>query len=261
MLISIHELQSFDFALSGIRAIRQVSPFRQLQVRRRTLNSFVYMICGKCRFTYESGSFSMEAGSVAYLPYGSKHTFDILTEESEFYRIDFHVTVGGETVCFSDAPIFLSDRISRECTDGIQQLYTDFEFAQNSVFKTELLCRIFRELGTVPTSPRRKRLAPAVTYLTEHLTQDISCKALAQLCHLSTAQFYDLFKAEFSVTPLAYRNQLLLQRACLLLEDGGLTVTEIAEQLGFETVGYFSRFFKKHMGNSPTHYVGNAQKH
>jgi AraC-like DNA-binding protein len=92
----------------------------------------------------------------------------------------------------------------------------------------------------------------------EHLTEKVSCAFLAKLCCLSTAQFYNLFHAEYGVPPLEYRNDLLVRRATLLLKDGSYSVTEVAETLGFESVSYFSRFFKKHKGISPAQYIKKA---
>ncbi len=114
---------------------------------------------------------------------------------------------------------------------------------------------IFRTVSAIVTSPRQKKLVPAVRYLLNHLTKGIDCRTLAELCALSTAQFYNLFHAEYGMAPLEYRDHLLMRRATLLLKDGSFSVTKVAETLGFESVSYFSRFFKKHKGLSPAAYI------
>jgi AraC-like DNA-binding protein len=57
------------------------------------------------------------------------------------------------------------------------------------------------------------------------------------------------------MTPLEYRDALLMGRAKLLLRDGTFSIKEIADVLGFESVSYFSRFFKKNRGLSPSQYM------
>jgi AraC-like DNA-binding protein len=118
----------------------------------------------------------------------------------------------------------------------------------------ELMCHIFRTAQTPSPSHRALKLAPSIQYISENLTSDIDCKYLAKLCCLSTAQFYNLFQLEYQTTPLGYRNALIMQRATHLLGNEEYSVTEISEMLGFESVAYFSRFFKKHQGVSPSEY-------
>ena len=40
-----------------------------------------------------------------------------------------------------------------------------------------------------------------------------------------------------------------------MLRDKEISVTEISEKLGFDSVHYFSRLFKKHTGVSPVNYA------
>ena len=202
----------------------------------------------------------MEPDAVCYLPTGSNHLFEILADDTEIYRIDFRVTAGDEVVLFSDAPLLVTDHPSAECMGIMHKMANDFAISQNSVAKMELLCAIFRSLARSATSCRRT--APAVEYLQKHPAQRICVGDLAKLCNLGTAQFYNLFQAEYDTTPLAYRDSILLQRAEMLLQAGDFSVGEVAEMLGFESAAYFSRFFKKHREMSPSKFAagwrGNA---
>ena len=123
----------------------------------------------------------------------------------------------------------------------------------DSIKKNELMCSILGSLSSNLANKSRDRLAPAISYLTEHFTEDINCGELARLCHLSTSQFYNLFHSEYKISPLAFRDTLLIKKAMILLQDM-FSVTEVAEILGFESVSYFSRFFKKHCDISPSNY-------
>ncbi len=51
-----------------------------------------------------------------------------------------------------------------------------------------------------------------------------------------------------------YLSHLKLLHAASLLEEKGLSVTEVAQQCGFKDIYYFSRYFKNKMGVSPTEY-------
>ncbi len=68
-------------------------------------------------------------------------------------------------------------------------------------------------------------------------------------------QSYDhqarVFKRVFGATPLQYVTSLRLERAKNLLCRTSTRITEIAQKLGFTDVGYFSKLFHKHVGQSP----------
>jgi AraC-like DNA-binding protein len=149
-------------------------------------------------------------------------------------------------------PLKLCHVVPEECATAIQTLMDHYQFVQNSIRKAELMCTIFRTLSSRPASARRDRLSPAIRYLREHLTEKIDCSSLAQACNLSSAQFYNLFHEEYGRSPLEHRDSLLVDRAVILLHDGAFSVSEVAEMLGFESVSYFSRFFKKHHGVPPS---------
>lgn len=257
MILPFEELQNHDFQVSDINIYLQRPIYRFLDVPYRKYNGFLCILRGEGVYSYDGGHLTLSPGTVVYLPIGSVHQLTVTTEEFEFYRIDFKIQIRDNLVLFSKLPIKITDSFPKECMEAIQTLYDNYRFVNNSIAKTELICRIFRTLHSSVISPHAMRLAPAIRYLHEHLTDKINCKKLAEMCCLSTAQFYNLFHAEYSTTPLEYRNELLMNQAILLLKNGEFSVTEISEMLGFESVAYFSRFFKKHQGVSPSQYIKN----
>ena len=255
MLLDFEALKNHEFSLSGINIFRQKPSYRVLEQACRQVNGFLYLLRGEGEYRFEDQSFSIVPGTLVYLPVRSSHTLLVKSPTIEFYRIDFTLKVDGEETLFSETPLKLCDTASPDLSEAVLTLAEQYQFAQDTVAKTELLCAIFRAVSAVSTSPRREKLAPAVQSLIENLTEGIDCKALAKSCALSTAQFYHLFREEYGMAPLEYRDTLLMRRAALLLKDGSFSVTEIAETLGFESVSYFSRFFKKHRGLSPSAYL------
>jgi AraC-like DNA-binding protein len=61
-------------------------------------------------------------------------------------------------------------------------------------------------------------------------------------------------KDELTISPRAFIIQTRMQHASKLLQAGTLSVSEIAYAVGFESLSYFSRSFKKHTGKSPSEY-------
>ena len=256
MVLPLEQLKYHDFTLKNINIFHQTPTYRVLNPRAngRRANGFLYILRGHCNYSFEGGSFELVPGSVVYLPRGSKHTFRVLSEEIEFYRIDFDLEVEGKFTRFSAEPLKLCHSADHACREAVRSLAEEYEFLHDSVAKTALLCSVFHSLQKESLGKNAVKLSPGVRYLLEHLTEKVNCAHLAELCYLSTAQFYNLFHAEFGCAPLEYRNLLILQKAESFLRSGSFSVAEIAEMLGFESVSYFSRFFKKHSGKSPSEF-------
>jgi len=71
---------------------------------------------------------------------------------------------------------------------------------------------------------------------------------------VSYTTFRRSFKQQTGLAPSQFQNTIRINCACDLLATSELSVSEIAQQAGFETVYYFSRMFKKKTGQTPTRY-------
>lgn len=88
----------------------------------------------------------------------------------------------------------------------------------------------------------------------ENLMQNISPEAVAAQLHISYSWFRRFFRKYTGMAPGQYLAQLRIRYACELLEQTNLPVQTIAEQLHFESPGYFSVYFKRQTGRSPLEY-------
>ena len=252
MILPFEELPKREFALCDIKVIRQEPSFRVLEHKSRPCNGFIYVLKGNCRYLFEGGEFTLSEGSVAYLPLGSCHRLEIMEEGISFYRVDFTLFVDRELAFFSDRPIKLCDNAPPECAEAIGELEGSYLVGESSIKRTEKLCAVLSSLQRSAGGADSKRLMPAVRYLQENAASGVSCAKLAELCFLGSSRFYDLFQKEFGMSPLEYRDRLLLRRASDLLSAGDVSVKEVAFAVGFDNAAYFSRFFKKHSGVSPS---------
>jgi len=114
-----------------------------------------------------------------------------------------------------------------------------------------LLWRMQRQLN--PFAYRQ--VLPARQYILEHCEEELSLDLLAGLCNLSVTHFRRLFKSVFHVSPIAYLQNLRLEKAKDLLQIRGMTLEEIAARIGFQSASYFIRFFKQHTGLTPRQYM------
>lgn len=89
---------------------------------------------------------------------------------------------------------------------------------------------------------------------------DLRVGQLAQDFHLSSNYLGDLFKKESGMTLQNYLQRVRYMRACALLSQPQASLQETADRLGYASVGYFSKAFKKQLGQSPSRYQKACQK-
>ena len=90
--------------------------------------------------------------------------------------------------------------------------------------------------------------------------QPLDVPALARVAHVSSAHFSRQFRATFGESPHRYLQRRRVERAMELLRETGRPVTEICLDVGFNSLGTFSRTFREIVGVSPVAYRKNAAK-
>lgn len=95
----------------------------------------------------------------------------------------------------------------------------------------------------------------AQEYIGLHMTETISLQDLADYLHVHPNYISRLFKAEVGITVLDYIIAQKINHAIKLLKQPGMHVSDIPEMIGYESVSYFSRMFKKQTGYSPKEYI------
>ncbi|MBO5269556.1 MAG: helix-turn-helix transcriptional regulator [Clostridia bacterium] len=122
-----------------------------------------------------------------------------------------------------------------------------------------LLSRLLPSLSHAPERKYDERIRRAVDYIRLHSEEDISIPTLATMCNISTSHFYTKFKEEVGMTPVDYKNSILVSRATTLLLHGDFdSIEAISDALGFASATYFRRVFKKITGKSPSEYRKTA---
>jgi AraC-like DNA-binding protein len=99
-----------------------------------------------------------------------------------------------------------------------------------------------------PTITRAKE------YITEHQAEDISLGQVARAVNTSTFYFCKMFKKATGLNFTNYLSRIRVERAKNLLLNPNLRVSEIAFEVGFQSLTHFNRVFKRIIGQSPTEY-------
>jgi AraC-like DNA-binding protein len=104
-----------------------------------------------------------------------------------------------------------------------------------------------------------RRLLRARDAMDRTYARPLDISTLARIVHVSEAHFIRSFRATFGETPHRYLQRRRVERAMFLLRETGRSVTEICLDVGFTSLGTFSRTFRDIVGESPTAYRRRAE--
>jgi AraC-like DNA-binding protein len=91
------------------------------------------------------------------------------------------------------------------------------------------------------TEDRDRRMFRARDTMDRAYSQPLDVQALARVAHVSPAHFSRQFRATFGESPHRYLQRRRVERAMELLRETGRPVTEICFDVGFGSLGTFSR--------------------
>ncbi len=95
------------------------------------------------------------------------------------------------------------------------------------------------------------QLRRVIDYMAAHALEDVRLDELVRITGLSRAQFFRSFQRSTGHTPARYMQQMRMQRAATLLEQGQ-TIDHVAGLLGYANRSHFAAAFRRHHGANPS---------
>jgi AraC-like DNA-binding protein len=99
-----------------------------------------------------------------------------------------------------------------------------------------------------------RRLRAAIAYMREHVSEPIAVEDVAGKVGMSRGHFFALFRDQLNTTPQVFWSAVRVEEAVRRLVQQEQPLIAVAMDLGFSTPGNFSRFFREHMGVSPSRF-------
>jgi AraC-like DNA-binding protein len=104
-----------------------------------------------------------------------------------------------------------------------------------------------------------RRMLRARDAMDRSYDQPLDVPCLAAIAHVSEAHFIRTFRETFGETPHRYLQRRRVERSMFLLRETDRSVTEICFDVGFSSLGTFSRTFRAILGASPSEYRRRSQ--
>jgi AraC-like DNA-binding protein len=98
-------------------------------------------------------------------------------------------------------------------------------------------------------------------YIHEHQAEELSLNQVARAVNMSTFYFCKMFKKVAGINFTDYVARVRIEKSKNLLLNPNLRVSEIAFEVGFQSLTHFNRVFKKLLGQSPTDYRAQLLVH
>jgi AraC-like DNA-binding protein len=104
-----------------------------------------------------------------------------------------------------------------------------------------------------------RRLLRARDAMDRNYAEPLDVPAVAAVAHVSEAHFIRSFRAVFGETPHRYLQRRRVERSMFLLRETDRSIIDVCLDVGFTSLGTFSRTFREIVGEAPSQYrAGNG---
>lgn len=151
--------------------------------------------------------------------------------------------------------------IFSDLVSELTKKHTGYEFAVKARLAELILfayrCRNGESPGMqaeAAASEKYRKINEIAEYITHNFQQDISLADIAQSFYLSKSYLSRSFKEVTGFTVNEYINAVRIKEARQMLENTDFSITQIAGLVGYDSITYFEKVFKKYLELSPLKY-------
>lgn len=129
----------------------------------------------------------------------------------------------------------------------------DYSEVEISLEIYKLFLQLLNPVSFKMTASQQKDegIEAAKNYIISHIKDDIKVSTLANISRMSTSHFSRVFKSQTGFSPYDYVLMVRLNRAKVLLQNTDMTISQIAEEVGFNSEANFVYFFTNNERISP----------
>lgn len=155
-----------------------------------------------------------------------------------------------------------------ECTEGdfVKKCFEDMRKAIELQYGRELrlqgllgifLSELIEEAGrhvVISSNYKELYIKKSLQFVETNYSRKLNVPEMAKSVGLNKNYFSTFFKENMGVTPQQYIIKFRINKACELMSNQGLTISDISRSVGYDDTLGFSKIFKKEKGISPKNY-------
>lgn len=228
-------------------------------VSRTGYNSFgLYgVLKGEVVLKIKNKTYNAHAGDTLFFSQEDAHT--VVNGGDVPYKAYFLYLYGPEVKGFYDSfqskfGYVMTGFIPPSLADAVQQITTMIRSGnENKYLISSLLYNLLTELlQKCDVSDGRDGITDAIKYVMEHYKEKITLDTLSSMAFMDKFYFIRQFHSLTGYTPKEYQNELRLNEALSLLKNTDLSVTSIANEVGFSDARGLISLIKSKKGCSPS---------
>ena len=238
----------------------------------------IYVRCGRVDVLTDQTEILLHTGDIAFISPNALHSLKSLDREADYQAMVFST----ELIAFPGTHFFQRDFLqplqdsaqafpvriaaddprSSAITGAVKTICDGDPAAQN--YKMTVLNCLFQVCSAIAPylvpaqqgaiAKGNETVKTCVTYLEENFSKKLTLDQIAEHVHLHPNYLCALFKNFTGQSIFQHLIQLRVEDAARMLRKEHISVTEAALRCGFESVSFFTRKFKAHMGVTPKEY-------
>ena len=211
------------------------------------VSGLVIILQGEALYRIDGKNYHARAGNFLYTKPGMER--EGTTSGMVCAAFDFDLATGP-----LDLPVVSGFNITEE----LERLIREFQYEWLSKapgFNLKcggLLVLILHELLFIGKIGENYHVEKIKRYIVDHFAEPLRVETISEFIGLNPVYCGALFRRAQGMTINQFTNRIRVQRAAYILEEEGLSISELAAMCGFSDAYYFSRIFKKIMGISPS---------
>ncbi len=248
------------YPVSELLHFCNISVKKSLEIGEQIINYYDLTFVLKGRLVYYINGERCEVGKndAILLPPGTLRSRAGLYEDVSYASFNFR-TDGSVKL---PERLFLPNIVNEEMRtllSAFSQSHLSPLYHSEEKLKNLLNYILFEISDVMELKSNDKNTVAMIKYIDAHIGERITLEDIGKNVHLSREYISYLFKKELGKTVIEYINGRKMLIAKNMIQTGDMTLNDIAESLGYENYGYFSRVFKKHFSTSPKAYKRNAK--
>jgi AraC-like DNA-binding protein len=227
----------------------------------RPANSLVFYIKGGHRFYYSDKQIESRCGDIVLLPYGTNYSNETLSDDTQYYQIDFAIYDNGKPQAVTDEPTVIKNIYGEGFAELFEFAY--FHYTENGQ-SDRLLCisylfKILALIKKITVSDKKLNVCEDIyLFIKENCTTGITTRDIAENFHISVSLLEKKLKKQYNMSPIRLKNYFRIEKSKQLLAQG-YTIDEVSVKTGFCDRYHFTKTFVSFVKSSPSRFLSSLR--